>query len=306
MNPSGPPPSPSSPSAIPDLSRRVRRLQIRCRHSVESTLAGQYRSVFRGAGLEFEELREYCPGDDVRAMDWSATARLGRPFVKVHREERDLAVWLLVDVSPSMSFATARPSKRETAAELAGLVALSAARNGDRVGALLFSDRVERRLPARKGAPQALRVVREVLACEPEGRGSDLALALRHLATLSRRRSVAFLVSDFAAGGYERALSVAARRHDLILAPLTDPFDGRLPWEGLARVHDLETGESRLLDGAHPATASAWAEYSESRYRAVEAAARSARCDLAAVSTAEGPLRPLLRLFRTRDRGGAR
>lgn len=306
MSASAPPfPSPRRPDE-PDLSLRVRRLRIRCRHSVDSTLAGQYRSVFRGAGLEFEELREYSPGDEVRAMDWNATARLGRPFVRVHREERDLAVWLLVDVSPSMAFATAQPSKRETAAELAGLVALSAARHGDRVGALLFSDRAELTLPARKGAAQAWRIVREVLACEPRGRGSDLALALRHLGALARRRSVAFLVSDFTAGGYERALAAAARRHDVILTPLADPADGRLPSAGLVRVRDLETGQTRLLDGAHRETAEAWAEAAEAGRRAVQAGARAACCDLAPVSTAEGPVRPLLRLFRARARRRAR
>jgi len=232
----------------PELLAQVRRLTIRSRRAVEEVFSGAYKSAFRGKGLEFAEVREYVPGDDVRSIDWNVTARHGRPFVKRFDEERELTVVVALDLSASLRFGTGARTKRAAAAEAGALVALAASRNRDRVGLLLFTDRVELYLPPSKSRARSLRIVRELVAFEPRGTGTDLGQALRFLGRVLRRRAVVFVISDFIADTFEHPLNLLARRHELVTIEVEDPFEERPPDRGLLRVRDLETGQTRIVD----------------------------------------------------------
>lgn len=287
-----------------DLVRRVRRIEISTRRAVQDALAGSYHSVFRGRGMEVAEVRAYQPGDDVRAIDWNATARLGTPFVKRFVEERELTVLVLCDLSGSTDFGSGERSKGEVAAEIAALLAFSAVANGDRCGLGLFTSQVERYVPPRKGKRHALRLVSEVLQFRPRHPGTDLAAALEFAARVQRRRAVVFLLSDFLGApprSWEKALRVAARRHDVIPVVLSDRSEVELPAAGLAWIEDPESGEVFQADLSSAATrrrlrASADAEAAE-RTRlfarlSLDAAALSAE--------AADHVAPLLALFRAR------
>lgn len=248
-----------------ELVRRVRRIELATRRAVESTLSGQYHSVFRGRGMAFDEVRAYAPGDEVRAIDWKVSARMGELYVKRFTEERELTVVLLCDLSGSADFGSRERTKAEVAAELAALLAFSAVANGDRVGLVLFTDRVERFVPPRKGRKHALRLVSEILQLEPAGRGTDLAGALEYVHRVVRRRAVVFLLSDFRQEGepelpFAHALRIAARRHDLVPVELYDRLEEELPPLGLALVEDPETGEAFHADLADPRVRAAYAE----------------------------------------------
>ena len=231
-----------------ELLQRIRRIEIRARRLVDHLFLGPYHSVFRGRGLEFSEVREYEPGDDVRIIDWNVTARMGTPYVKKFVEERELTIYLVVDVSASEGFSTAPQTKAEIAAEIGALLALAAVRNNDRVGLIAFTDQVERFVTPRKGSRHVLRLIRELLYVRPRRRGTDIAAALGFLSRIARRRSVAFLLSDFLAGDYEAALRVAARRHDIIAISLSDPREMELPDAGLIEMEDPETGRRLVVD----------------------------------------------------------
>ncbi|HTN51152.1 MAG TPA: DUF58 domain-containing protein [Anaeromyxobacter sp.] len=248
----------AGPSAL-ELLRRVRRIEIATRRAVEDTLSGQYHSVFKGRGMDFSEVRPYAPGDEVRAIDWNVSARTGQLHVKRFVEERELTVMVLCDLSASADFGSRLRTKAEVAAELAALLALSAVANGDRVGLVLFTDRVERFVPPRKGRRHALRIVSEILQARPEGRRTSLTGALEFLRRAMRRRTVAFLLSDFiepapgrpgdpASFPFERALRIAARKHDLVPVRLTDGLEQAPPPSGLAWLEDPETGEVARVD----------------------------------------------------------
>src|SRR5512135_279787 len=228
--------------------KAVRKIQIRTSHLVSDLFAGQYHSVFKGRGMEFAEVRQYLPGDDVRTIDWNVTARTGAPHVKRYVEERELTVMLLVDASASTHFGTVRQLKSEMAAELAALFAFSAITNNDKVGLVMFSDHVELALPPKKGTRHVLRVIREVLSFSPKGRGTDIAAALEHLNHVSKRRCVTFVISDFLDTRARLALKIANRRHDVIAVVLDDPRDLTLPDVGLLEVQDAESGELMLVD----------------------------------------------------------
>ncbi len=231
-----------------ELLKALRRIQITTDRLATQQLSGNYTSVFKGQGLSFREVREYQPGDDVRAIDWNVSARMGQTFVKVFVEEREMTVMLVVDLSASQRFGTRVGSKARLAAEVAALCAFSAIKHNDRVGLILSTDQIEKVVPAKKGQKHVMRVVREILGAEPERTGTDLAVALETLSHVARRRSVAFLISDFYATGYARALSLAAARHDVIPIMLVDPRDIELPDVGLASFEDFETGESVIVD----------------------------------------------------------
>ena len=230
-----------------EILRKIRRLELRTRGKVEAAFSGQYRSVFRGRGMNFEEVREYQPGDEVRTIEWNVTARFGEvrgeAYVKKFTEERELTVLLLVDVSGSGDFGSVQQSKREVAAEVACVLAFSAIRNNDKVGLLLFTNQVELYLPPRRGRRHALRIVREILFFEPQSRGTDIAGALEKLNRVLHRRSVVFLFSDFQAPDFRKQLGFTARRHDLVALPLVDPREESLPNMGTIRLEDAETGE---------------------------------------------------------------
>ncbi len=235
-----------------EIVQKIRRIQITTNRLVNESLAGEYHSVFKGRGMEFDEVREYQHGDDVRTIDWNVTSRAGRPFVKRYVEERELTVMLLIDMSASGAFGSADKTKSEIIAEVSGLLAFSAIKNNDRVGAILFTDRVEKFLPPRRGSTHVLRVIREVLFYKPEHRGTCIQKALEHLNLVLHKRSVVFLISDLLDQGFEQSLKAANRRHDVIIAQIIDPREKELPDVGILEIRDAETGEIVRLDTALP------------------------------------------------------
>jgi len=286
----------------PEVLRQVRRVQIRTRRLVDGIFAGEYHSVFRGRGMEFAEVREYVPGDDVRTIDWNVTARLGHPYVKKHVEERELTVVLMVDVSASGEFGSGERAKTEIASEIAAVIAMSAIRNNDKVGLILFSDRIEKFVAPRKGRNRVLRLIRELIHAEPAGTGTDIALALDYFCATTRRRAVGFLISDFMAADYEVALRVAHQRHDVIPIRIADPREDELPEIGLTWLRDLETGAVVLVDTSSRATR----EEHRRRRRAADARRqqffRGLGLDAIEVATDEPYIGPLMRFFRRRER----
>lgn len=289
-----------------EILRRVRRLEIRTRRVVDESLAGAYHSVFRGRGVEFAEVREYEPGDDVRSIDWNVSARMGRAFVKKFTEERELTVVLAVDASGSQRFGTGRGEKAELAAEISALIAFSAIRNSDRVGLLLFTDRIERFVPPRRGREHALRVLRDLVALETRGRGTDLAGAIEVLRRVVTKRAVVFLVSDFQAQGYERPLRVLARKHDVVALLVSDPRESALPGGALVAARDPESGAMRLLDGGSDRIRRAYAARAEEGRARVLESLRRAGVERLDLSTGEPYERALVRFFAERARRAAR
>ena len=233
-----------------DLIARIRRIEITTRKLVNDSFAGEYHSVFKGRGMEFDEVRQYQPGDDVRSIDWNVTARTGEPYVKNYTEERELTVMLAVDVSRSGEFGTRNRFKRDLAVELAAVISFAATSNNDKVGLLLFTDRVELLIPPRRGRSHVLRMVRDLLVFQPVGSGTDIRLALDTVHRLLKRRSIVFLVSDFLAEpeSYRQAMLVANRRHDVVAFDLSDPLEREMPEVGLVALEDAETGELRWVD----------------------------------------------------------
>ncbi len=284
-----------------ELLKKIRQIQIRTSHMVNDVLAGQYHSAFKGRGMEFEEVRQYQIGDDVRTIDWNVTARSGEPFVKLFREERELTVMLLVDMSRSHLFGTAGQLKRELAAEICATLAFSAIKNNDKVGLICFTDRIERFVPPKKGTRHVLRVIRELLYHEPAGSGTDIAAAVEHLNRVTTRRCVVFLVSDFQAEDYENPLRVARRRHDLIPITIGDPREKDLPNVRFVELFDAETGQTVIVDTS--------SEAFRKRYRARALQTvderrrlfRSMDVDEIEVSTGESFVEPLTRFFRARE-----
>jgi uncharacterized protein (DUF58 family) len=295
-----------------DLIRRIRRIEITTRRAVQDTLAGGYHSVFKGRGMAFSEVRPYQPGDEIRAIDWNVTARMGEPFVKVFAEERELTALVAVDRSASQDAGLSTLAKAEVAAEIAGLVIFSALENGDRAGLLLFTDRTERYVPPRRGRKHGLRLITEVLAYQTAGKGTDLAAALRHLTQAQRKRAVVFFLSDFLAPEaqwpeVEAALAVAARRHDLVPVVVTDPIEEQLPGlpqglSGLWPVLDAETGESVLLDLSDAKTRALYAGAATQARERREKLFRKLSLDAVRVRPGDDYVAPLAALFRARAR----
>jgi uncharacterized protein (DUF58 family) len=288
----------------------MRQLEIRTRRMVNDSLAGEYHSVFKGRGMDFDEVREYSPGDEVRTIDWNVTARAGRPFVKKYTEERELTIQLLVDISASGNFGSAALSKRDLAAELASVLAFSAIRNNDKVGLLLYSDRVERYLPPKKGRRHVLRVVRDILYHTPAGRGTDSVKALDIANHVLHRRAVVFLISDFQSPGdplrareeLRRAMRLTNRRHDLVAVLIEDPREKELPNVGVLALEDAETGEIIELDTANAAVRKRFNELAVERARRLVNDFRSEGVDTLELKT-DAPYMPALqRFFKTRER----
>jgi uncharacterized protein (DUF58 family) len=285
----------------PELLRHIRRIEIRSRRTVNDVLAGQYESVFRGSGIAFEEVREYQPGDDVRTIDWNVTARMGHPFVKRYREEREQTVVLIVDVSGSQSFGTSPRWKNEVAGELCALLAFSAVKNNDKVGVILFSDHVEHFVAAAKGTSHVLRLIRDVLYFQPSGRGTDIITALSYLRRVTHRRAIVFLLSDFLTTGYERSLRTAARRHEVIAVRLVDLRERDLPPGGLVCIQDAETGERMIIDAGSRTFREQYARQASQRAEEFARICRSAGVDAIEVRTEGRYVDPLVRYFRQRE-----
>jgi uncharacterized protein (DUF58 family) len=262
-----------------DIHRQLRRLRIRARRTVEGIVGGEYQSCFKGAGMVFEEVREYQPGDDIRAIDWNVTARMGHPFVKRYVEERDLTVMLAVDESQSLAFGTGVASKRTIAAELAAVLAFSAVSRHDKVGLVGFTDRIERFVPPAHGARHALRLVRDVLYETPRRRETSITAALAFLHRVLRRRAVVVVLSDFLDSGFESALRRLGHRHDVILIRLTDIREEELANVGLIELEDAETGQTRMLDTTRAAVRQAFAEAAIARRLDFQRFARAARVE---------------------------
>ncbi len=231
-----------------ELLKKVKQIEISTRNIVNEVFSGEYHSVFKGRGMEFAEVREYQPGDDIRLIDWNVTARMGHPFVKIFQEERELTVMLLVDVSSSGSFGTTHQLKREVAAELSAVLAFSAIKNNDKVGLIIFSDRIEKFIPPRKGKSHVLRVIREILFYKPREASTNIGEALEFLSRVVKRKSTVFLISDFLAEDFKKALQIASKKHDLIAVSITDPREVVLPDAGLIELEDAETGQTIVID----------------------------------------------------------
>ncbi|MCH7562695.1 MAG: DUF58 domain-containing protein [Gemmatimonadetes bacterium] len=285
-----------------EILKKVRRVEITTRGLVNEVFSGEYHSVFKGRGMSFAEVREYQYGDDIRSIDWNVTARTGAPFVKIFEEERELTVMLVVDVSASGDFGTRRQMKGEVAVEICALLAFSATKNNDKVGLIIFSDRIEKFVPPRKGRRHVLRVLRELFYHEPEGRGTDLAVALEYLSHVVRRRAVVFMVSDFMAPDFTRPLSVAGRRHDVIAVRMGDRREVELPPLGYVEFEDAETGERMLVNTSNKRFRREWeALVTQSRADQDKAFQRS-KVDVIDIQTDEPYERPLMKFFKERER----
>lgn len=285
-----------------EIIRNVRQIEIRTRGLVNQLFSGEYHSVFKGRGMEFSEVREYQFGDDVRTIDWNVSARFNRPFVKVFEEERELTVMLVVDMSGSQSFGTAAKFKRAVAVELCAVLAFSAIKNNDKVGLILFTDRIEKFIPPKKGRSHILRIIREFLAFTPEGRGTDIRGALEYFNHVMKKRAITFLVSDFLDDGYDRPLKVLARKHDLVAIELHDPREAALPDVGLVAMRDAETGGERWIDTSLRAVREAYARTWELRRAARARMFLASNVDAISIDVQGSYIQPLVQFFRMRER----
>ena len=285
-----------------EILKKIRALEIKTRGLVETAFDGDYHSVFKGRGMNFEDVREYQPGDEIRAIDWNVTARMGSAFVKKFTEERELTVMLVVDVSASGNFGSTTQSKRELAAEVACLLAFSAIRNNDKVGLLLFTDRVELFIPPKKGRSHTLRIIREILFFEPQGRGTDPGLALDYLNKIVTRRAVVFFISDFQAPDFSRALAVSGRRHDFIAIQIQDERERSLPNVGIITLEDAETGEQIEINTADRKTRNVFTDLVTGFEMELSRTLRRNNVDTITLQTGKDYLPPLRSFFKQRER----
>jgi uncharacterized protein (DUF58 family) len=285
-----------------EVIRRIRKIHIHSNYLVNDILAGEYESAFRGRGMEFEEVREYQPGDDVRDIDWNVTARMGHPYVKVYREERELTILLLVDVSGSGQFGSGAQLKNELSAELAAVLAYAAVKNNDKVGLIIFSDSIEKFIPPKKGRNHVWRVIREVLEHRPRSRKTDISAALDFLNRITSRRVIAFLISDFIAGGYEKLLRVTNKKHDLIAISIADPRERELPPVGLVELEDAETGETRLIDTGDTAFRREFSAGATRRMSETRELFRRCSVDHIPLITDQPYINALMKFFRMREK----
>jgi uncharacterized protein (DUF58 family) len=282
--------------------RKIRRIEIRTNRLIDDLLSGQYQSIFKGRGMDFEEVREYQAGDDVRSIDWNVTGRTGIPHIKKFREERELTVMLLVDASASGIIGSGQQTKRELAAELASLFAFSAIRNNDKVGLLLFTDQVEKFINPRKGRSHVLRVIREILFFEPKHQGTRITAALHYLNHVVTRRAVVFVISDFLDEGFEKALKITNQRHDVVAIPILDPRERELPNVGSIALEDSETGEVFTIDTSSAKIREAFTQNSLQLAQKIETSFRSAGVDSIPVETDQSYLKAISRFFERRSR----
>ncbi len=285
-----------------ELLKKVRAIEIRTKGLVNQLFSGEYHSVFKGRGMAFSEVREYQLGDDIRMIDWNVSARFNHPFVKVFEEERELTVMLLVDVSGSGEFGTVTQMKKDIAAELCAVLAFSALQNNDKVGVIFFSDVVEKFIPPKKGRTHILRIVRELLDFRPEHRRTSISEGLRYLTSAIKKRSIAFLVSDFLDEGYDDALRIASRKHDLIGIRLYDPREAELPPVGLMKVFDAETGDFLWVDASDPFTRKRYTEWWIERSKTQERLFRRSGIDAIDIRIDRSYIAPLMAFFRARER----
>jgi len=298
-----PPAGPEVRAALPeDVLRRIRAIHIRTNYLANEVMAGEYESAFRGRGMEFEEVREYSFGDDVRMIDWNVTARMGHPYVKLYREEREMTMMLLVDLSTSQKFGSGQRLKSELAAELAAVLAYTAIKSNDKVGLIIFTDRVEKFIPPKKGRGHVWRVIREILSFSPVQKDTRIEVALDYLNRVVNKRSIAFLVSDFLTTGFEKSLKIANQKHDLVAIHLSDPREEAIPKIGLVELEDAETGERVVIDTSDFIFERDFETWSRKVEKERTKLFRSLGVDLIRVRTDRSYTETLIRFFRMREK----
>ncbi len=285
-----------------EVLKKIQKIHIRTNHIVNDIFAGEYESAFRGRGMEFDEVREYSPGDDVRDIDWNVTARFGHPSVKVYREERELTIMLLVDVSSSCLFGTQKQLKQELAAEIASVLAFAATKSNDKVGLIIFSDHIEKFIPPKKGKTHVWRVIKEVLNHQPVSTKTDIAGALNYLNKVARRKVVGFLISDFIAAKYDKALRVTGKKHDVVSICITDPREMQLPKVGIVELQDAETGETLLIDSSDSSFRKGFRLLAEKRLQDTFDMFRSIGIDFIDIRTDIPYIDPIMKFFRMREK----
>jgi uncharacterized protein (DUF58 family) len=285
-----------------ELVKQVRQIEIRTKGLVNQVFSGEYHSVFKGRGMEFSEVREYQFGDDIRNIDWNVTARFGHPFIKIFEEERELTVMMMVDLSGSLIFGSIDKTKQQIAAELSAVLAFSAMKNNDKVGLILFTDKIERFVPPRKGRKHVLRIISEVLSFQPEGKTTDLKAALEFLNNAIKKRSIVFLISDFMDSGYDKILRIVGRRHDLIGVVLNDRREEEIPKMGLVKFTDAETGEERWIDTNNNSIRRRFQEVQTEYIQKRKRLFTSSGLDSIEVQTGQNYLKPLVQFFRRREK----
>ena len=285
-----------------DLLKKVRQIEIKTRGVVNQIFSGEYHSVFKGRGMEFSEVREYQYGDDIRTIDWNVSARFNHPFVKVFEEERELTVMLLADFSSSGTFGSGAQFKNEIAAEICAVLAFSAIKNNDKVGLILFADGIEKFVPPKKGRAHILRIIRELISFEPSGTGTNIRQALEYFNHVAKKRSIAFLISDFLDSGYERILKTVSRKHDVIAVEISDPREETLPRAGLIKLRDAETGAERWIDTSDRALREAFARTMGARRAERRSAFIRSKVDAIPVRIDRPYIKPIVDFFRLRER----
>jgi uncharacterized protein (DUF58 family) len=285
-----------------ELLKQVRQIEIRTKGLVNQVFSGEYHSVFKGRGMEFSEVREYQFGDDIRNIDWNVTARFGHPYIKVFEEERELTVMLMVDLSGSLMFGSVSKTKQRIAAELTAILAFSALKNNDKVGLILFTDKIEKFVPPRKGRKHVLRIIREVLSFEPEGKSTNLKGALEYMNSTIKKKSIAFLISDFMDEGYEKILRIVGRKHDLIGIVLEDRREKEMPNIGLVKLADAETGDERWIDTSSKRVRSQMIAHRKEREKLRNSIFIKSRLDRIEVTTGSNYIQPLVQFFRRREK----
>jgi uncharacterized protein (DUF58 family) len=285
-----------------EIIQKIKKMHIRSRRQVDTMMAGQYKSVFRGTGMEFEEVREYTPGDEVKNIDWKVSARMGRPYIKLFKEEREVVVMLLVDMSASGLFGTSGKTKRELAAEIASILAFNAIRNNDKVGVILFTDRVEKYIPPKKGSGHIWRVIQAIFTFRPEQKQTNIQDAVKYLTQVSRKKTVSFVISDFQDKDYEKTLRIANNRHEIISVLLSDPHDFKLPEKGLVIARDFETGQELVLDASDKRTRNQYRMAREKEYGLALDTIKKSGVDCIELDTRASVADVLVRYFRYRER----
>jgi uncharacterized protein (DUF58 family) len=285
-----------------ELLKQVRQIEIRTKGLVNQVFSGEYHSVFKGRGMEFSEVREYQFGDDIRNIDWNVTARFGHPYIKVFEEERELTVMLMVDLSGSLMFGSVSKTKQRIAAELTAILAFSALKNNDKVGLILFTDKIEKFVPPRKGRKHVLRIIREVLSFEPEGKSTNLKGALEYMNSTIKKKSIAFLISDFMDEGYEKILRIVGRKHDLIGIVLDDRREKEMPNIGLVKLADAETGAERWIDTSSNRVRFQMIAHRNEREKLRNSIFIKSRLDRIEVTTGSNYIQPLVQFFRRREK----
>lgn len=286
---------------VKELIKKVRRIEIKAKGLTNELFSGEYHSAFKGRGMSFSEVREYQYGDDIRNIDWNVTARFDHPYVKVYEEEREMTVMLILDVSGSESFGTRSQLKREVLTEIAAVIAFSVIQNNDKIGVILFSDQVELFIPPRKGKSHVLRIIRDLLNFEPKHKGTDIGLAVKYFTNMVKKKSTAFLISDFMNSGFEDALKIAARKHDLISFRLRDPMELDLPKAGLVRLRDAETGELTWVDTQSEKVRKAYKASMLQKEGDLERLFTRSGMDYAVIDTSKSYVKPIHSLFRRRE-----